>query len=350
MNIFAATEDIEVLRRYIDRERQARKLAEQLLEDKSRELYRANEEIQQQYESLKTAQGQLVHSEKMASIGQLAAGVAHEINNPIGFVTSNVQTLGDYVTVFRDLLEDYADLQQAVREGRTADVATLMAQIDAVRESEDLDYVLDDTRDLLEESRSGLERVREIVQNLKSFVHLDRSRQLQADINEGLESTLKVVWNELKYKCRVEKNYGSLPLISCFAGELNQVFMNLLVNAAQAIADNGVIRITTEATDSEILVHISDNGCGIPAEVQSKLFTPFFTTKPVGKGTGLGLSVSYGIVRKHGGNIEVQSVPDEGTTFTVRLPVQPSSDVENCETFPEAGAKSREGAEHVVSR
>ncbi|MCA9047338.1 MAG: hypothetical protein KDA89_01335, partial [Planctomycetaceae bacterium] len=166
MNIFAATEDIEVLRRYIDRERQARKLAEQLLEDKSRELYRANEEIQQQYESLKTAQGQLVHSEKMASIGQLAAGVAHEINNPIGFVTSNVQTLGDYVTVFRDLLEDYADLQQAVREGRTADVATLMAQIDAVRESEDLDYVLDDTRDLLEESRSGLERVREIVQNL----------------------------------------------------------------------------------------------------------------------------------------------------------------------------------------
>ncbi|MCA9084387.1 MAG: hypothetical protein KDA81_10045 [Planctomycetaceae bacterium] len=325
MASFQSTTDPGVLQRCAERERTARKLAEQLLEDRSRELYHAREELQQQYESLKMAQGQLVHSEKMASIGQLAAGVAHEINNPVGFVTSNVQTLSEYIDVYHSLLSDYAELAAAVRSGDTAAQNSLLAKIDEIRQEEDIDYVIDDTSELLEESRNGLQRVREIVQNLKSFVRLDQIQEQLTDINEGIEATLKVVWNELKYKCRVEKKLGDIPRLRGFAGELNQVFMNLLVNAAQAIEENGVVTITTECVDDEILVHISDTGTGIAPEHVQKLFTPFFTTKPVGKGTGLGLSVSYGIVQKHHGTIEVQSALGEGTTFTVRLPVSHGS-------------------------
>lgn len=321
MSDFNSTLDPDVLRRAAERERMARKQAEQLLEDKSRELYLANEKISQQFESLKKAQGQLVHSEKMASIGQLAAGIAHEINNPIGFVTSNVQTLEDYIGVFRTLLTDYESLVQAFRENNVVQQTAISERIEKLRTEEDLDYIIDDTEELLSESRNGLKRVREIVQNLKSFVHLDNDKSQMADINEGIEATLKVVWNELKYRCRVEKHFGTLPQINCTIGELNQVFMNLLVNAAQAIADNGVITIATSSTDTEVLVKISDTGAGINSENLQKLFTPFFTTKPVGKGTGLGLSVSYGIVRKHGGTIEVESAPGEGSTFTVRLPI-----------------------------
>jgi two-component system NtrC family sensor kinase len=261
--------DQDVLLRTIDRERQSRLMSERLLEDKSRALYLSKEKVQEQYESLKQTQGQLLHSEKMASVGQLAAGVAHEINNPIGFVTSNVQTLTD----------------------------------------------------LLKESYDGLVRVREIVQNLKSFVHLDKSEVQLADINEGLEATLKVVWNELKYKCQVEKKFGDLPRVRCFAGERNQVFLNLIVNAAQAIEGQGVVTITTDADTDNAFVRISDTGRGIPEEHLAQLFDPFFTTKPVGEGTGLGLSVSYGIVRKHDGDITVDSAVGKGTTFTVRLPL-----------------------------
>ena len=296
MASFQSTTDPGVLQRCAERERTARKLAEQLLEDRSRELYHAREELQQQYESLKMAQGQLVHSEKMASIGQLAAGVAHEINNPVGFVTSNVQTLSEYIDVYHSLLSDYAELAAAVRSGDTAAQNSLLAKIDEIRQEEDIDYVIDDTSELLEESRNGLQRVREIVQNLKSFVRLDQIQEQLTDINEGIEATLKVVWNELKYKCRVEKKLGDIPRLRGFAGELNQVFMNLMVNAAQAIEEHGTIVITTEATETDILIHVSDSGRGIPPENMDKLFTPFFTTKPVGSGTGLGLSVSYGII------------------------------------------------------
>lgn len=314
--------DQDLLLRKIDREQKSRAAAERQLEDKSRELYMANETVREQLESLKATQGQLVHSEKMASIGQLAAGVAHEINNPIGFVTSNLQTLTDYFGTYQSLLEDYGQLVEAYESGDTQQQQTLKKQIDETREQEDLDYLIEDTNDLMKESLDGLVRVREIVQNLKSFVHLDQDEVQQADINEGIEATLKVVWNELKYKCQVEKNLGKLPEINCFAGELNQVFLNLLTNAAQAIEENGTITITSRATSDEILVSISDTGSGIPPENLEKLFEPFFTTKPVGQGTGLGLSVSYGIVEKHDGTIEVESTVGKGTTFTVRLPIK----------------------------
>ncbi|MEZ6060789.1 MAG: ATP-binding protein [Planctomycetaceae bacterium] len=322
--ILPAQIDPGVLMRTVERERKARRIAEQLLEDKARELYLAREEVREQYNSLKQTQGQLVHSEKMASVGQLAAGVAHEINNPIGFVTSNVQTLTDYVDVFSSLISLSSELVTAVRNSDATAALRLADQIDELRRREDVDDILDDTTDLLQESLDGLVRVREIVQNLKSFVHLDNAEEQLADVNDGIDATLKIVWNELKYKCRVEKNYGDLPKIRCFAGELNQVFLNLLVNAAQAIEDSGVITIATEATEREVLVRISDTGRGIAQEHLNQLFDPFFTTKPVGQGTGLGLSVSYGIVQKHRGTICVDSTVGQGTTFTVRLPIDGS--------------------------
>ncbi|MFK7818670.1 MAG: sensor histidine kinase [Planctomycetaceae bacterium] len=318
--------DPSLLIRKIEREKNSRAEAERLLEDKSRELYVANEKVREQYESIRAAQGQLVHSEKMASVGQLAAGVAHEINNPIGFVTSNVQTLTGYMELYQSLLEDYVELTNAYRAGDSDKVARLTLKIDEKREAEDIDYVVDDTTDLLKESRDGLVRVREIVQNLKSFVHLDQNTVQTACVNEGLEATLKVVWNELKYKCTVERNYGEIPQIRCFAGELNQVFLNLLVNAGQAIDESGTILIATDSADNEVFVHISDTGRGIPPENIEKLFDPFFSTKSVGEGTGLGLSVSYGIVEKHNGQISVDSVVGEGTTFTVRLPISGPTD------------------------
>lgn len=312
--------DQDVLLRTIERERQARKASERLLEDKSRDLFLAKEKVQEQYESLKETQGQLLHSEKMASVGQLAAGVAHEINNPVGFVTSNVQTLTDYVGVYHTLLHSYADLVAAYESGDSESQATLTKQIQEVRDEEDLDYVIDDTAELLKESHDGLVRVREIVQNLKSFVHLDKSEEQLADINAGLEATLKVVWNELKYKCELETHFGELPRLRCFAGELNQVFLNLIVNAAQAIEGQGTVTIKTDFDSDNLYVRVSDTGKGIAEEHLAQLFDPFFTTKPVGEGTGLGLSVSYGIIQKHNGDITVDSALGEGTTFTVRLP------------------------------
>ncbi|MEZ6042005.1 MAG: ATP-binding protein [Planctomycetaceae bacterium] len=311
----------DVIMRSLNRERQARKQAERLLEDRSRELYTARQEIEQQYQSLMLTQSQLVHAEKMASIGQLAAGIAHEINNPIGFVTSNLQTLQDYSRVFLELLNLYQQLDNACATTDAGEIVRLRQAIADLRDREDPDYIMDDLGSLLDESQDGLKRVREIVQNLKSFVHLGDTEEQFADLNENIEATLKVVWNELKYKCRVEKQLASIPRIRCFASELNQVFMNLLVNAAQAIEDQGVITISTESTDQEVIVRISDTGCGISEDVRRKLFTPFFTTKPVGKGTGLGLSISWGIVKKHRGTIEVDSEPGQGTTFSIRLPM-----------------------------
>ena len=318
--------DINLLRRCLERERLARKEAERLLEDRSRELYTAQRQLEHQYESLKMTQGQLVHAEKMASIGQLAAGIAHEINNPIGFVTSNMQTLADYIEVYELLLNLYVQWDFAAQAGDTNRQDNLRQQIHEVRRSEDIDYISEDVVALLRESQDGLKRVREIVQNLKSFVHLGDAQEQMASLNDGIEATLKVVWNELKYKCRVEKNLGKLPMIRCFASELNQVFMNLLVNAAQAIQENGVITICTYATDAEVVVQISDTGCGIRTEDLGKLFTPFYTTKSVGRGTGLGLSISWGIVQKHGGIIEVDSLVGEGSVFTVRLPIRSEHD------------------------
>lgn len=263
---------------------------------------------------------QLVQSEKMASLGQLAAGVAHEINNPIAYVLSNLGTLQEYVEVFQSVIRGYQATAEAAVAGDREEVGRSVERVRDYQNRERYDEILADIGELFDDSGEGLLRVKDIVQNLKSFVRLDEAEVKEADLNESLQTTLKVVANELRYKCDVKLKLGEIPRLRCYAGQLNQVFMNLLMNAAQAIGDHGEVTISTWSAENDICVSVNDTGKGIPPENLSKLFTPFFTTKPVGAGTGLGLSISYGIVQKHGGRIEVASEVGRGTTFTVILP------------------------------
>ncbi len=263
-------------------------------------LSRLNEEMLAVNGELKTTQAQLLQSEKMASIGQLAAGVAHEINNPIGYVYANFNTLSGYVK----------DLLAAARA--TPGAKPL-----------DLDFLAEDLPDLLSETREGLDRVTKIVRDLKDFSRVDTSDDWEwADLIAGLESTLNIAHNEVKYKATVERQLVALPDVLCRPSEINQVFMNLLVNAAQAIAERGVISLRSGHDAEQVWIEIADTGKGMTAEVRNRIFEPFYTTKPVGQGTGLGLSLSYSIVQKHQGRIDVSSEPGRGTTFRVTLPRQ----------------------------
>jgi signal transduction histidine kinase len=276
-------------------------------------------EKQQSAAALQASQLMMFQSEKMASIGQLAAGVAHEINNPVGFIISNLSTLAKYSERLTSFIETQTELLKSTLEQNRLD------ELDGLRKQIKLEYIIRDIPQLISESLDGAERVKIIVQNLKTFSRKDEEAWKQADINDCLESTLKVVWNELKYKAEIVRVYGELPLLKCNPGQLNQVFMNLLVNAAHAIGNGGTITIRTWHGQNGIHLSISDNGHGIPDQIRSRIFEPFFTTKEVGQGTGLGLSISYDIVRKHGGTIEVDSSPDTGTTFTVHLPFENSN-------------------------
>lgn len=267
---------------------------------------------------LEQARSQLLQSEKMAAIGLLAAGVAHEINNPVGYVNSNLGTLEKYLADIFVALDDYESMEMRLDAG-----SPLQDEFRQVRSKVDLDYLRTDIRALLTESHQGLERIKKIILDLKDFSRSGIDEQWAwADLHHGLDSTLNVVWNELKYKCEVVKEYGELPEVWCLPSQLNQVFMNLLVNAAQAIEVRGRITIRTGVEGDRVWVEVSDTGKGIPPEIIPRLFDPFFTTKPPGKGTGLGLSVSYNIVEKHRGKFEVHSEPGRGATFRVWLPIQ----------------------------
>ena len=282
------------------------------------ELVRANERLTEVNGQLQLAQDQLVQSEKLASIGQLAAGVAHEINNPVGYVFSNFGTLEKYLG---DLFRMLGAYEEAEAEWAGLPSAP---RLKALRDEIELEYLKDDVPQLMNESREGIKRVRKIVQDLKDFSHVDTKQDWEwCDLHKGIDSTLNIVNNEIKYKAEVVKQYGNLPDVQCLPSEMNQVFMNLLVNAAHAVdKTRGTITIRSGvAPDDKVWVEIEDDGCGIPKENLSRIFDPFFTTKPVGKGTGLGLSLSYGIVQKHGGKLEVDSEPGRGTRFRMTIPV-----------------------------
>jgi len=261
-----------------------------------------------------------LQSEKMASIGQLAAGIAHEINNPIGFVNSNMGALQSYFETLLNTLNAFRDV--TVKGGAPAE---LIAQLDRLWGDADIDFLSEDFVALMNESKDGLHRVKEIVQSLKDFSHIGEKEWAETDLHKGLDSTLNIVNNEIKYKADVVKKYGRLPLVRCIASQLNQVFMNLLVNAAQAMKERGTITISTGLEEKDgadfATIQICDTGEGIPPEIKNRIFEPFFTTKPVGKGTGLGLSLSYGIIQKHNGRIEMESKVGEGTCFKIYLPV-----------------------------
>jgi two-component system NtrC family sensor kinase len=283
----------------------------------TRALQREKEEQRVLITQLEAAHNQLLQSEKLASIGQLAAGIAHEINNPIGFVNSNLGTLNNYV---KDLLRLLDDFSRVVTPLLAAD-PLIKKQMDELCNAADLAFLREDISNLITESIEGTTRVRRIVQDLRDFSRTGSATLEWVDLHAGLESTLNVVWNEIKYKADIVRELGDLPRVQCRPSQINQVFMNLLVNAAQAIPQRGHITLSSGCTGEQVWVAISDDGTGISPEIQARIFDPFFTTKPVGKGTGLGLSVSYGIIDKHGGRIEVTSQPGEGSTFTVWLPI-----------------------------
>jgi two-component system NtrC family sensor kinase len=285
------------------------------LKKAAEDLTRKNLRLNEALAALKRSQAKVLHQEKMASIGQLAAGVAHEINNPIGFINSNLSTLGKYLSRLSGFL--------AVQSGCIAAGAPpeLVESVRQQQASLKIDYIVKDLEDLVRESLEGAERVRSIVADLKSFSRVDESDFRQADLNECLRSTINILRNEIKYKATLRKELGEIPRTRCYPQQMNQVFMNLLVNAAHAIEHQGVITVRSWEEDGYVCVTVADTGQGIPEENLTRIFEPFFTTKEVGKGTGLGLSITYDIVKKHNGDITVRSEPGKGTVFTVRIPV-----------------------------
>ncbi len=285
-------------------------LAMQQLEAEKKEQQVLIEKIQQ-------TQSRLLQSEKMASLGQLAAGVAHEINNPVGFISSNISTLNEYVTNMVKLLNLYEQSEEKISDPEVRQALQTM------RNKIDFDFIRKDIRDLISESLDGTKRVKGIVKDLREFSHVDESEWQYVDIHNGLDSTLNLVNNEIRYKAEVVKEYGDLPKIECLASELNQVFLNLLVNAAQAIEDRGIITVRTALEDEQhIKVEIEDTGTGISKDDITRIFDPFYTSKPIGSGTGLGLSLSYSIIQRHNGHIEVESKEGLGTKFIIVLPVK----------------------------
>ena len=291
-----------------------KQLTSQLV-DSNRNLEIKSRQLESAYAELKTTQVKVFNQEKMATIGQLAAGVAHEINNPIGFIASNLRTLHKYLARLIEYIH--------VQEEALKDPASPQAHESVAKARQQLkpDFIVEDVVDLIDESLDGAERVKKIVQDLKGISRVDESEWRTIDLVECFESTINIVWNEIKYKATLVRDFSELPPVRCYPHQLNQVFMNLLINAVQAIDKEGTITVKTWPDGDEVLFSVADTGCGIPEANLSRIFEPFFTTKEIGIGTGLGLSVSYQIVKKHKGEIFVESAPGKGTTFTVRLPI-----------------------------
>jgi signal transduction histidine kinase len=284
------------------------------LTERNRRLQQEKTEQETLIAQLAQTREQLVQSEKLASIGQLAAGVAHEINNPVGFASSNLRTLRDYAADLCAIVDAYAARHPSPEDG------------DALRRAKDYDFIRADIVQLLAETQDGLARVARIVGDLRNFSHPGESAWQEADLNRELDASVRMAGIAETDACRIIRDYGALPRIRCVPAELNRVFINLLSNALHAIDARGEITLRTRHLDNRIGVAIADNGCGIPAESLNRIFDPFFTTKPIGQGTGLGLALAHGIVAKHGGRIDVSSVPGQGATFTVWLPLSPPGD------------------------
>lgn len=299
-----------------ERERILRKEAEQLIEDQSRELYSSMQTLNKTLDDLKASQNHLVQTEKMASLGVLAAGVAHEINNPIGYITSNFSSLK---IAFQDIQKFVLDMQLAIESESSFEV--IKEKWQQLLKKYDLIFLLEDFIDLSNETSEGLTRVKQIIADLRAFSREDTTEKVIVDINNTLRSSINILENQTKYHATIITKFTNLPPIMGFAGKLNQVFTNLISNANHAVDDNGCIHIFTEKMDEHIRISVQDNGHGISEENMKHLFTPFFTTKAIGEGTGLGLSISYGIIEEHGGTILVSSEVNVGTIFTVQIPL-----------------------------
>jgi signal transduction histidine kinase len=293
-----------------------KKRAEEMLERKNRQLEEAARAEREAREALLRAQGQLVQSEKLAGLGQMVAGVAHEINNPLAFVGNNVAVMQRDVGGLRKLLDLYRQADGTVP-------AELRQRIAEVEEEIDLSYTLENLEGLFSRSREGLRRIQQIVKDLRDFARLDESDLAECDLNAGITSTLNIIQGHAKRKrVRLVTELGEIPRVTCYPAKVNQVIMNLVGNAIDASHEEGEVIVRSRATGGDAVIEVQDNGTGIPAAIREKIFDPFFTTKPQGEGTGLGLSISYGIVQDHGGSIEVESEEGKGSVFRVKLPLR----------------------------
>ena len=299
-----------------EREKSARLKAEEILEEKSRELFLKNQRLQESYETLQKQQAVMLQNEKLATLGTLSAGMAHEINNPLAFVKSNIESLSQYHA-------SYARIIDLIKTQCEHFPEEIQAQFLEILKAEDIDYIQEDLPDLMSDTEDGLSRVRDIVMNLRSFARTQSTDRCEANLIEGIESTLKLLHSELKNSVELDLNLQPLPVITCNPNELNQVFLNLIINAKHATEGVSKPRISISSSyrDETIYISIADNGCGMNEETLNKIFVPFYTTKPVGKGTGMGLAIAYGIVQDHKGDIEVDSTVGEGTRFSISLPV-----------------------------
>lgn len=297
-----------------------RKRAEEQLVDQNVQLQEMAHSEREAHAQLKQAQSQLVEQEKLASLGQIVAGVAHEINNPVAFVSNNVVVLGRDVSEMSDLIALYQEADPTIAQ----DLPDLFRRIHEFRDRVDMAYTIGNIQGLLNRSRDGLKRIQQIVGHLKLFAHLDEGEVNEADLNNGIESTAAIIVGYArKRQIRLSMELGEIPPITCNAARINQVVMNLLTNAIDASSDGGEVRVRTRPEERGVVIEVSDNGHGIPPEVRDRIFDPFFTTKPLGQGTGLGLSISYGIIKEHGGLIEVQSERGQGSRFIIHLPRRP---------------------------
>lgn len=299
-----------------EREKHARLKAEEVLENKSRELFLKNESLKESYDLLQKQQTAMLQNEKLATLGTLAAGIAHEINNPLAFVKSNIESLSQYH-------RSYARLSSFIQEISDTLPKKTQNSLTKLFEEEDIIFIEEDLPELMSDTEEGLTRVRNIVMNLRSFTRTQSTDRCTANLVEGIKNTLKLLHNELNSSVKLNLNLQAIPEISCNLNELNQVFLNLIINAKQATEnqERPTITVSTSTTESEVIIKITDNGCGMSQEVQKEIFVPFFTTKSIGKGTGMGLAISYGIIKDHNGEISAYSIEGQGTTFTIKLPI-----------------------------
>ena len=293
-------------------------LAEKRMKELLKKEQESKQELNNALESLKGAQSQLVHSEKMASLGQLTAGIAHEINNPINFISSGMNSMKMSIESIREILDAYGQLEEG------ADPKDLIQEIKELKEDHEYEELMDELDDLIKDINYGVTRTIEIVKGLRVFSRLDEEESKPANINENIDATLTLLKNKTKNRIKISKYYDEkMQQIECFPGQLNQVFMNILNNAIQAIPEerkDGEITIYTEEEDNHVVIRMKDNGMGMPEDIQKRIWEPFFTTKPVGVGTGLGMSITFGIIEKHSGKIELQSEVGKGTEFVITLP------------------------------
>lgn len=297
------------------RERKARLKAEKLLEDKSRELYLQNRRLEESYQQLQKQQAHMLTQDKLATLGTLSAGIAHEVNNPLAFVKSNFESLQQYHQAYDSVIERVVQLKPQLPE-------SLLKEIEQILREMDIEFIQEDLPELMQDTAEGLTRVKDIIQNLRNFSRTQASDRVKSDVVDGLHSTLKLLSSELKNSVTLDLNLAPVGPIICNPNELNQVFLNIILNAKQATEaiTHPVIQITSNQDSESVFITVRDNGCGMSEETRNQIFVPFFTTKAVGKGTGMGLAIAYSIIQEHGGDIMVESEPGKGSIFTIKLP------------------------------